>query len=108
MKLIQTFLIAFLFVTHTASAQDCPPGNIELNSQDDVDNFLILYPDCTELQGDLVLLPFSFFDEPINNLNGLSNIESINGTLEIGVLDSLQSLSGLEGLTDIGGELAYT
>jgi hypothetical protein len=111
-------------------SQPCP-DSLCLTSQAQVDSFQVLYPQCTEIEGDVKI-----FGDDIINLDGLNNLTSIGGTLQIGnninstganpVLaslgglgnlsaiegdlrilgnDSLVDLSGLESLTSIGGSL---
>jgi len=78
----------------------CPPSNIMLSSQVQVDNFASDYPGCTELLDDLVI--DDNFTTPINNLNGLTNITAISGELLITDNDDLISLAGLENLNTVG------
>jgi len=76
------------------SNSDCP-FSVELSSQSDVDNFILDYPNCTDL--------FELFieGEDINNLDGLSSINSISESLVIdGTL--LSDLSGLQDI-NLGG-----
>ncbi len=82
-------------------AQDCPNTVIELLTQEDVDNFAIDYPNCTELKRDLCVgncngaaLPYA----EISNLDGLSPIVEIGGSLEVKFITGLADLTGLENL----------
>jgi len=83
-------------------SQPCP-DSLYLTSQAQVDNFQILYPNCTEIEGNVKI---GEWGTDINNLNGLSVITSIGGDLGIYYTDALTSLTALEGLTSIGGELS--
>ncbi len=76
----------------------CPQGNIILDQQE-IDNFATKYPGCTVIDGNLLI------DGDITNLNGLNQIESITGYLEINYLD-ITNLTGLSSLTSIGGDLS--
>jgi hypothetical protein len=80
-----------------------PYGNYTFTSQADIDNFHLAFPNCTELEGDHVLI-IDMIGGDISNLNGLSMLTSIVGDFSI-TYNSLTSLAGLEGLTSIGGEL---
>lgn len=80
-----------------------PYGNYYFSSQTDVDNFQSVFPDCTEVQGALVLAGNS-----ISNLEGLDPLTSIGGSFIIGSWQTgnmLTSLTGLENLTLIGEHL---
>lgn len=77
----------------------CPPENITLSTQSDVNNFTSDYPNCTELLNNL------WIEGSMTNLNGLSSIKSIDGTLYIRQSDYLTNLSGLNNLDSIGGAL---
>ena len=57
----------------------CPTGDIVFNHQDDIEDFLIAYPNCTEISGSLTIEGEYF----IENLDGLSSLTSIGGYLGI-------------------------
>ena len=56
-----------------------PYGNYYLTNQQDIDNFQELYIGCNEIKGDVIIR-----GDDISNLNGLSEIISIEGNLLIG------------------------
>ena len=91
-------IILFSFINLVSYGQ-CPPNDIELLTQQEVDDFAINYPNCTELSHGL------FIGDPwnneINNVNGLSPITSIGGDLDL-YSNSLVNISGLSSLTNIG------
>lgn len=104
----KAYLIILTFLSHVAFAQ-CPDGDVVLNSQNDVNEFVAAYPNCTNISGDLVINSQSA-ENPIQNLTALSGLQAISGTLRIldldyfdAELDSLipGSLQGLEGLTSV-------
>lgn len=99
-KLTSIFLLVIL-IQFTASSQSCLPNGITFNTQVEIDNFQNNYPNCTEIQGDVIILGYS----DITNLNGLSVLTNIQGELKIWECDALVSLSGLDNLTSIGGNL---
>jgi len=73
-------------------------------TQTQIDSFPINYPDCQQIEGDVKI-----YGDNIKNLNGLNQITSIGGNLQIGTdsysCDSLENLLGLTNLTTIGGYL---
>ncbi len=85
-------------------SQDCPNVDIELLTQDDVDNFSANYPNCTELKRDLCIGKCNGSPQPyaeITNLQGLTQIEKISGDLDIKFTTGLTNLTGLENLTTV-------
>jgi len=100
----------------------CPSGNINLDSQSKVDNFIITYPSCTALPGDLRVAGnvtnlnglqnittigrnFAIEESALASLTGLSNLKTVNGEFRMQDNASLTSLNGLQGLTKVGGSL---
>ena len=114
-RLLSTLIILLLPLSFFA--QECYSGaDLILESQQQIDNFVVLNPDCTEIGGNVyirgVFTSESIFKmSDINNLNGLSNITSITGDLILTDLHhlinqtGLENLSGLNNLTAIGGDL---
>jgi hypothetical protein len=90
-----------IIVSGGVSAQSCLPSGITFTSQSQVDSFQSDYPGCTEIEGGVVIR-----GEDIVNLNGLSVLTAIGGTLEIGDDDGnnpmLTSLTGLDNLLSVG------
>jgi hypothetical protein len=86
----------------------CLPEGIYFTTQAQIDSFQINYPNCAEIEGSMTIN-----GDDIYNLNGLSVLTSIGGSLYIGVVDpfgdpsnpNLVNISGLENLTSIGGSL---
>ena len=79
-----------------ASTEICPPGDVVFTNQAQVDAFLFQYPDCTEINGNLII---NGQDSSITSFEGLVNLESITGNLSIlstnaQNLDDLANLSG--------------
>jgi len=129
-KLTLTLLILFFFQL-TVSAQPCLPEGITFTFQMQIDNFQINYPNCTEIEGDVIISGLGITNlhgldvltsvggnlyigkasapgggnPHLTNLAGLDNMTSVNGSLQIFDNDSLQSLSGLNSLEYIGGFL---
>ncbi len=82
---------------------DCPPGSVTFTTQAQLDQFIIDYPNCTAIQGDLYLGDGLDFVN-INDCNPLQNIESVYGDIFIQGTE-LVDLSGLENLVSIQGAL---
>jgi len=102
-------LIILLFALLTINgvkAQGCLPQGITFTTQEQIDNFQVNYPGCTEIKGDVIIS--DYFPENITNLNGLGVLNSIRGDLKIIVNPVLTSLAGLEGLTSIDSTLTIS
>jgi hypothetical protein len=99
------YLLAISLCISLFSYGQCPPGNIGLLSQSDIDNFALDYPGCTQLNNALGISGNS-----VTNLNGLSQIEGIGTTGAGGPLiiscPNLTNLSGLDNLTFVGGSVS--
>jgi len=76
------------------------PDYLNIDSQDQIDNFESQYPDCTDIKGFVIIR-----GDNITDLSGLDKLITIGGYLVINWNNSLTSLSGLENLTTIGGYL---
>lgn len=83
------------------SGQTCLSEGINFNSQRSIDDFSINYPNCTIIDGDVEIYPTS----GISNLEGLQQIEQINGNLTIIFWDDLENFEGLNNLERIEGNL---
>lgn len=87
--------------TAFVSAQSCLPNGLNLTSQTSVDNFATNYPGCKHIAGYTYILGMAV--DPITNLDGLAQIESIGAELIISGCDHLLNLNGLSNLQTIGG-----
>ncbi len=102
MKNITFLIIVLLFISFTAFSQSpCLPEGITFNTQEQIDNFQLNFPGCTEIEGDVLI----FGGWSITNLAGLNMITSIGGDLDFEESHVLTSLTGLENLTSINGRL---
>ena len=70
-------LLILLFISHSLFSQSCIPDGILFQSQQEIDDFPINYPGCTEIEGTIVL------SGDFSNLQGLSEITSIGRDLQI-------------------------
>jgi hypothetical protein len=82
----------------------CFTGGVTFSSQDDIDNFEPENPGCRVIEGDVVISGSN-----ITNLEGLSSLGYINGSLKIQNNPQLTSLSGLQNIeTESVSELWIT
>ena len=79
-----------LFVFSVKCIAQCPPGLVNLSTQAEVDNFIIQYPNCTEITGDLNIDGAA----GVTNLNGLRNLETVTRDLNIVRTSDLTDISG--------------
>jgi hypothetical protein len=93
--------IVFLLIFQATAFPQCLPEGITLNTQEQIDNFQTNFPGCTAIEGNVLIQGGS-----ITNLNGLSVLISIEGSLNIQSNNTLTNLAGLENLTSIGGNLS--
>ena len=92
MRTILAF-VTFLLIALTSFGQ-CP-GVLTITSQEEIDNFLLTYPNC---DGTGLFLDINGQSSSITNLQGLSHLTSI-GTLGIFFTD-LTDFSGLNNITE--------
>jgi len=104
---MKTLYILFigLLVSGGVMAQSCLPEGIIFETQAQIDSFQINYPNCTEIEGDVLIQ-----GNDIANLNGLNVLTTILGTLSIDGYESfgnlaLTNLTGLDNVTFIGGNV---
>jgi uncharacterized repeat protein (TIGR01451 family) len=95
-------LFNLLLITATGYCQTCPTTNLRLETQTEVDNFSILYPDCTELNI-FINVGGKSEDTPsdITSLQGLEQLVRVNKRLHIENNPNLESLAGLENLKKV-------
>ncbi len=75
-----------------------PFGNYYFFHQNEIDNFKINYPNCTELNG-LVEIK----GNTVSNLQGINVVTAMNGDVKIRHNNSLEIFTGLDSLRTIGG-----
>ena len=92
--------LILLFTSFTVVGQTCLTGDNYFYGQADIDNFLINNPNCTTIDGNLMI-----FGNDITNLNGLQNITTFNNGFWVESCPLLVSFSGVENVTYIGGYL---
>ena len=126
-KPIQVILTIAVFLSFGGllNAQ-CPEGDVLINTSQDLSDFISTYPNCEVISGDLLIKG----DESVTDIEALSGIKEVEGSLVLernealtsieplqlqwlgGNLiinrnEVLQNLRGLEGLTEIPGDLEY-
>jgi len=103
-------VIAFILIAvchFEVVSQPCLPEGIIFTSQSQIDSFSILYPNCTEIEGSLVIGGSFYVTHSIESLDSLVSVTAIGGGLEIIGTNNLKNLSGLDNLTSIGGDLTF-
>ena len=73
-----------------------PYGNYHFNTQDDIDNFQSIYPDCNDINGSILI------KSNVENLNGLLGITSVQNYLSIKGVYYLEDLQGLNNVQNVG------
>ena len=81
------------------STNECPSGNFDLRTQNEVDAFIKKYANCTTIDGNLKIRG------SITDLSGLSFLNTITGELNIESNNRLTTLDGLQNITSIGTNL---
>ncbi len=97
-----TLLACFAFIN--ISIGQCPQTSVVLSTQLDIDNFSFNYPGCTMIPDGIHIIIQDDSDgiTDITNLEGLSQVVSIEGFLQIRDNPILPNLDGLSQLSFIG------
>lgn len=122
MRVFTLIVVLTLFIQTSASSQSCLPEGITFVLQQEIDDFTLDYPDCTEIEGDVTISGGWDLDslykitriggflrildnDQIDDFVGLDSLTTIGGYFEIFSCEDLDDLSGLESLISIGGDL---
>ena len=97
-KILLVILFSFFYCIIYSQ---CPSGNLNIESQQDIDLFKVNYPNCTEINFDLAITNNS---NQIQNLDGLSNITSVKGNFFIVGINNSININGLSLLNSIEGD----
>ena len=100
--IMKNTILSLLFLSLAFSgsfAQSCLPEGITFTSQEQIDNFAMNHPGCSAILGSVVIGP------DINDLQGLSMVESIGESFRVEDNLYLNDLSGLENLSFISSGL---
>jgi len=100
MKKLTLSIVLAIIIPAALLSQSCLPEGITFTTQAEIDSFQIIYPDCTEIEGDVEIN-----GNYITNLDGLNVLTAFWGSLWIYFNDDLTSLSGLDNVTSVGGFL---
>jgi uncharacterized repeat protein (TIGR01451 family) len=84
-------------------AQVCT-GNFVFETQTEIDQFLIDHPNCISIDGSVYVTTNSSGDYP-TNLDAFQNIQSVSGSVFLGIVNGPFSLLGLSSMTSIGDTL---
>lgn len=98
---LTSLLLGFFFTFNFSNAQ-C--YTVSLNSQAEVDDWVAANPTCTTVHN-LWIKPSGSTTANINDLSGLSNIQTITGGLTVEKCPNLTTLQGLHNITNIGSTL---
>ena len=120
MRRFLQIVLLIVFCTNVSISQSCFPNGITFLSQSDLDLFPYLYPDCTTIEGDLIINSenitnvdslynitkvegkLEIYDTQISDLCGLSNLDTVNYGITIGWSHNLTNLEGLNSLKAFG------
>lgn len=100
-KVVLIFIISFF--TPKVNAQCPTDGYVFFSSQAAVNQFIVDYPNCTQIDGNLLISAFGTTD--ITDLSPLENITTVTGNLNINNNTLLTNLDGLSNLTNVGQAL---
>ena len=93
-----------LMAISVVNAQGCLPEGITFSTQAEIDDFQTNYPGCTHILGNVTISNTISYN--IENLNGLSPLEAIDGNLLIKENYGLLSFNGLNNLKKVGGNFS--
>lgn len=100
---MKNIIVIYLILSSFSIQAACPTASITFITQSQIDSFSINYPGCAAM-------PYSISIQEsvsgnITNLNGLNQLTSIGGDLNINYNILLASLGGLNAINLIGGNL---
>ena len=94
--MLRTFLFVFFIITHVSYSQ-CPIGDVYLNSQSDVEDYIVNFGSCEVINGTLFIVGDTAID-----ISGITAIKRIEGSL---IIDSkMTSISNFSNLEFVGGD----
>ena len=95
------FLAIIFLIMPFLSYSQCPAGNILLETQEQVDQFVLDYPDCTQVNSNLTIKEWD-----VTDLSFLEKITSVQGNLIIHQTNA--TALPLHYLEYVGGDLEIT
>jgi hypothetical protein len=129
MKKTILLIVLTLLLQSEIISQSCLPNGITFSSQYEIDNFHVNYPNCSEIEGNVIISGsditnltglnvvnsywnnlFIWNNENLTSISGLENVSTVNGSLSIGshaygANPSLENLDGLSNLTHVGADI---
>ncbi len=94
---------SYFDIYHQCNLTDTCLSNLFFTAQSDIDLFPSLFPNCSNITGDIYIKSSSI--DPIKNLDSLYQVFEIGGSLRIQRNDSLADLTGLRNISSIGKDL---
>lgn len=79
-------------------AQPCLPDGITFSTQEELNQFQVDYPDCTVIEGDVMITSYK-----VTDLTPFQNIEEFQGNFTVYFNSQIENFIGLENLKKIGG-----
>ncbi len=104
MKKLVLLTILSVIVQISVIAQSCLPNGIHFKTQSEIDNFNTNYPNCTKIEGPIII--DDTIEGDITNLLGLSNLTQTGFYFRISNNSMLTELNGLENFDTIGYSLS--
>lgn len=103
---MKTKLFLLMCLVSQLIFSQCPPGDVTIISQAEWDDFLVQYPNCTQINGNLTL-SYAIPGPPIpSNFGNLGSLTSISGDLTLNIPYFINiNPTGLQNLTSVGGKL---
>jgi hypothetical protein len=101
---LQLLMVSMLLFTFNLSAQ-CPSGGVTLNTQAQVNQFAIDYPNCTTITGSLFISGIGNSPTNITDLSPLNKITTIGGFFQLYLNPLLTNINGLSNLKIISSYL---
>lgn len=94
----------FLLLISGSLLGQCPTGDVTFESQEDIDQFFLLHPTCTTINGNLRI------HKDVSDVTQLSGLSTITGTLiidetELVDLDGLNNINSLGSLSIVNNSL---
>jgi len=109
---VEFILLSILFLIFSDISSQCPNGSaglIEINSQEKINELFLDYPNCTILNELTIELNNSSTGTPVNDLEPLSQLRTLEGFLKItrnrnnSTSIDLKSVKGLKNLEEVDG-----
>lgn len=100
MRRMKYLISIILLLGFVKSISQCPSQTLIFTTQDEIDHFIIDYPDCNRISGALII-----DESEVSNLAGLANLTYVGADVMIENNDNLINFDGLENLDSIGQSL---